>query len=272
MFERFTEEARRVIFFARYEAGQFGAMAIESEHMLLGLLQEDPKLFIGLLRPSDSIGAIRLQVQMASVQRPKTPTNVDLALTEGCKRILAYSAEEAGIERLAEASIGSTHILLGLLREEDCTAAKILRPFGLNEANVRNQLATPKAEDLVSAVPVFRVANVARSIRWYTEVLGFSADPFGDPADPSFACLIRGKVEIMLQKIRKDIGDSRSAANVGRGWDAYIRVNNAHTFHEEVSTKLPDVGPVVKTGYGCFEFTVLDPDGHVIVFGECKNG
>ncbi len=128
---------------------------------------------------------------------------------------------------------------------------------------------TAASRTLQAAIPVFRVANVAASIPWYRDVLGFSADPFGDPADPSFAMLCRDSVEIALQKVRADVGEPRSATRAGGGWDAYLRIRDVRQFLESVRRKVPDVGPVKTTEYGCEEFIVIDPDGHVIVLGEC---
>ena len=122
---------------------------------------------------------------------------------------------------------------------------------------------------LRSVIPVFRVTNVARLIPWYQDVLGFSADPFGDPANPSFAMLCRDNVEIALQKVGADVGESRSATSGGGGWDAYLRIYNVREFWEAVRAKSPGVGPITTAEYGCQEFVVTDPDGRVIVLGEC---
>jgi uncharacterized glyoxalase superfamily protein PhnB len=122
---------------------------------------------------------------------------------------------------------------------------------------------------LRSVIPVFRVANVATSIRWYRDVLGFTADPFGDPADPSFAMLCRDSAEIALQRVRTDVGETRSAMTAGGGWDAYLRIHDVREFWESIRIKLPDVEPIKTTEYGCREFVVTDPDGHVLVLGEC---
>ena len=62
MFERYTEKARRVIFFARYEASQFGSPYIETEHLLLGLLREDKALTNRFLRSHASVESIRKQI------------------------------------------------------------------------------------------------------------------------------------------------------------------------------------------------------------------
>ena len=129
MFERYTEKARRVIFFARYEASQFGSPCIETEHLLLGLLREDKALANRFLRSSASVESIRKQIEAHTTLREKVSTSVDLPLSHECKRVLAYAAEEA--ERLNHKHIGTEHLLLGLLREEKCFAADILHERGL---------------------------------------------------------------------------------------------------------------------------------------------
>src|SRR6266851_4836414 len=128
MFERYTEKARRVIFFARYEASQFGSPYIETEHLLLGLLREDKALTNRFLRSHASVESIRKQIEGHTTIREKVSTSVDLPLSNECKRVLAYAAEEA--ERLSHKHIGTEHLLLGLLREEKCFAAEILQERG----------------------------------------------------------------------------------------------------------------------------------------------
>src|SRR5664280_2809293 len=124
MFERYTEKARRVIFFARYEASQFGSPYIETEHLLLGLLREDKALANRFLRAHAAVESMRKQIEGHTTIREKVSTSVDLPLSHECKRVLAYGAEEA--ERLNHKHIGTEHLLLGLLREEKCFAAEIL--------------------------------------------------------------------------------------------------------------------------------------------------
>ena len=138
MFERYTEKARRVIFFARYEASQFGSPYIETEHLLLGLLREDKALTNRFLQAHASVESIRKQIGAHTDIREKIETSVDLPLSNEGKRVLAYAAEEA--ERLRHKHIGTEHLLLGLLREEKCFAAQILQERGLKLALVREDL------------------------------------------------------------------------------------------------------------------------------------
>ncbi len=144
MFERYTEKARRVIFFARYEASQFGSPYIETEHLLLGLLREDKALTFRFLRSHASVESIRKQIEGHITIREKVSTSVDLPLSNECKRVLAYAAEEA--ERLSHKHVGTEHLLLGLLREEKCFAAEILHERGLHLSTVREELARTSQE------------------------------------------------------------------------------------------------------------------------------
>src|ERR1700678_1852891 len=129
MFERYTETARRTIFFGRYEASQFGSRYIETEHLLLGLLREDKALANRFLHSYEAVQSIRKQIERYTVPGERVSTSVDLPLSHECKRVLAYGAEEA--ERLNHKHIGTEHLLLGLLREEKCFAAEILHERGL---------------------------------------------------------------------------------------------------------------------------------------------
>jgi ATP-dependent Clp protease ATP-binding subunit ClpC len=151
MFERYTEKARRVIFFARYEASQFGSPFIETEHLLLGLLREDKALTNRFLRSHTSVDSIRKQIEGHTATREKVSTSVDLPLSHECKRVLAYAAEEA--ERLSHKHIGTEHLLLGLLREEKSFAAEILHERGLRLSTIREELTRQQSEKVPSNRP-----------------------------------------------------------------------------------------------------------------------
>ena len=129
MLERYTEKARRVIFFARYEASQFGSPYIETEHMLLGLLREDKALTNRILKSHASVESIRKQIESHTTIREKTSTSMDLPLSNECKRIIGYAADESA--GLGHKHIGTEHLLLGTLREEKCFAAAILGERGV---------------------------------------------------------------------------------------------------------------------------------------------
>ena len=122
MFERYTEKARRVIFFARYEASQFGSPYIETEHLLLGLLREDKALTNRFLRSHASVESIRKQIEGHTTIREKVSTSVDLPLSNECKRVLAYAAEEA--ERLSHKHIGTERPLTSIIATHNLDFAR----------------------------------------------------------------------------------------------------------------------------------------------------
>jgi ATP-dependent Clp protease ATP-binding subunit ClpC len=148
MFEKYTEKARRVIFFGRYEASQFGSPYIETEHLLLGLLREDKSLSHRFLQGQAPVEDIRKQIEANTIVREKVSTSVDLPLSNENRHVLGYAAEEA--ERLSHRHIGTEHLLLGLLREEMSFAARILNEHGVRLSAVREELA----RTLQSAQPI----------------------------------------------------------------------------------------------------------------------
>jgi ATP-dependent Clp protease ATP-binding subunit ClpC len=138
MFERYTEKARRVIFFARYEASVLGASHIDSSHLLLGLLREDRELFSRLLRHDSELLQNAAKLMGLKASGEKVSTSVDLPLTMEAKRVLVYAAEES--ERLNHRQVVPGHLLLGLLREPG-PARDLLEKRGLQLPAVRVALA-----------------------------------------------------------------------------------------------------------------------------------
>jgi len=139
MFERYTERARRVLFFARYEATQLGSTSIETEHLLLGLIREGKGLTSRIFARSHlSLESIRKEIEGRTVFKEKVSTSVEIPFSPETKRVLQYSAEEA--DRLLHTSIGTEHLLLGLLREEKCVASAILYEKGMRLASVRDDI------------------------------------------------------------------------------------------------------------------------------------
>ncbi|HYN02694.1 MAG TPA: ATP-dependent Clp protease ATP-binding subunit [Vicinamibacteria bacterium] len=152
MFERYTERARRVIFFARYEASQLGSGAIETEHLLLGLIREGKGLTSRLFAKGHlSMDQIRKDVEGRSPYREKVSTSLDIPLSGESKRVLGHAAEEA--ERLLHNYIGTEHILLGLMREERSTAATILSEKGMRLAGAREDILALLSEKATAGKP-----------------------------------------------------------------------------------------------------------------------
>jgi len=139
MFERYTERARRVLFFARYEATQLGSTSIETEHLLLGLIREGKGLTSRIFARSHlSLDSIRKEIEGRQVFREKVSTSVEIPFSGETKRVLTFAAEEA--DRLLHTYIGTEHLLLGILREERSVAASILYEKGMRLASVREDI------------------------------------------------------------------------------------------------------------------------------------
>src|ERR1700752_2634547 len=175
MFERYTERARRVLFFARYEATQMGSTSIETEHLLLGLIREGKGLTSRIFARSHlSLDSIRKEIEGRTVFREKVATSVDIPFSADTKRVLQYAAEEA--DRLLHSYIGTEHLLLGILREERSVAASILMEKGMRLNTVRADIVqllnekttlTPVKETPVPAEFSRFLANSAANTQIY---------------------------------------------------------------------------------------------------------
>jgi ATP-dependent Clp protease ATP-binding subunit ClpC len=139
MFERYTERARRVLFFARYEASQLGSISIETEHLLLGLIREGKGLTSRIFARSHlSLEGIRKDIEGRTVFREKVSTSVEIPFSTETKRVLQFSAEEA--DRLLHNYVGTEHLLLGLLRQEHSVAGSLLVEKGMRLNTVREDV------------------------------------------------------------------------------------------------------------------------------------
>src|SRR5262245_20525899 len=176
MFERYTEKARRVIFFARYEASQFGASQIEAEHILLGLIREDKNLAARFIhRPHANVELIRKEIENRTEMRDYVSTQIDMPLSDGAKRALSFAAEES--ELLGNRHIGTEHLLLGLLREEDSIAAEILNARGMRLPDVRQDLARhAHVESAMQKSPLDAPRPEDRDDQWAEELSEASID------------------------------------------------------------------------------------------------
>jgi ATP-dependent Clp protease ATP-binding subunit ClpC len=139
MFEKYRERARRSLFFARYEASKLGSRVIESEHILLGILREGEETVSEIFRrfqvkPED----IRREIEGERVFGERIASTSELPLSEESKKIIAYASHEA--ESMRHASVGSEHLLIGLLRVEGCTAMRILAQYGFDVYTVREEV------------------------------------------------------------------------------------------------------------------------------------
>ncbi len=133
MFERYTERARRCVFFARYEASVFGTMKITAEQLLLGILREDKAVVMQL--NSGAVEGIRKELeQLTPPAAERVPTTVDLPIGGELRRALMLAVEEA--DALNHKWIDLPHLVLGLLGV-DSLAANLLRTYGMEYGRYR---------------------------------------------------------------------------------------------------------------------------------------
>jgi ATP-dependent Clp protease ATP-binding subunit ClpC len=138
VFERFTERARRVIILAREEAGRFRHDFVGTEHVLLGLIRDGEGIATAVLqRLGLRLETVKAEVERALAGFPKTLTFGEVPFTPQAKRVLELSIEEA--RQLGHNYIGTEHLLLGLMKEGQSIAAKILESLGARLDEVRQE-------------------------------------------------------------------------------------------------------------------------------------
>jgi hypothetical protein len=135
MFERYSERARRAIFFARYEASNYGSQYIESEHLLLGLLREGWRNTLHLIPKLAPPDRIREEIERQIIRGERISTSGEVPLSKECKQAITVAAEEA--KRYGHPYVEIEHLFLALLRVEESLAARILFNHEAKIENVR---------------------------------------------------------------------------------------------------------------------------------------
>jgi len=156
MFERFNENVRRALFFARYEASRAASHQIATEHVLLGMLREADETLVDLC---ESVGIdvreLRDELLGEGVTLDPVSSSPDLPLSEDTKKVLAFSVHEA--ESMGHGRVGTEHLILGLLRIEESNAAKYLTVRGFELFQLREEVIRRghelEAEESASATP-----------------------------------------------------------------------------------------------------------------------
>ena len=140
MFERFTDRARRVIVVAQEEAQKLNNDFIKPEHLLLGMWREAPREINRLGGLSDRWSQMRRRVEKhLGAPEKEVPLHVDIPISDPLKRVLVCAAEEA--QKLGNRTISAGHLALGILHEEGCFAAQLLRERGANADKIRKKIA-----------------------------------------------------------------------------------------------------------------------------------
>jgi len=138
MFERFTERARRVIILAQEEAKRLNHSAVGTEHILLGIIREGEGVASKVLESlSISPDRVRTEIESAIGRGERAPYE-EVAFTQRAKKVLELALDEA--RRLGHNYIGTEHLLLGLIREGEGVAARVLEAMGADLERVRAQV------------------------------------------------------------------------------------------------------------------------------------
>ncbi|MBN1522613.1 MAG: ATP-dependent Clp protease ATP-binding subunit [Candidatus Aureabacteria bacterium] len=139
MFDRFTNRARQVIIIARKEADRFNHNYIGTEHILLGLIKLGQGVAVNVLRKMGlDFETVRREVEKAVGKGPETKAGGEIPLTSRAKKVIEYAVEEA--TSLNHSYVGTEHILLGLLREEEGVAARVLSTLDIDIDTVREEI------------------------------------------------------------------------------------------------------------------------------------
>jgi ATP-dependent Clp protease ATP-binding subunit ClpC len=161
MFEKYTETARKVIFFARYEASQLGGEFVDTEHLLLGVLRGDPPLARRVLKDPRQIESIRKQVEKQFSQGDQTSVSGDFPLTKDSKTVMTRAAKEAELAK--DQHVSTEHLFLALILEQECNASKILIANGVTAVQVKHEMTNFEPANPPEAGPVL-VPAVRRAV------------------------------------------------------------------------------------------------------------
>src|SRR5262249_21152685 len=146
MYERFTDRARKVMQMANQEAGRLNHEYIGTEHILLGLVKEGSGVVANVLKNRDiDLSRIRSEIEKFVPLGPNRFTMGKLPQTPRAKKVIEYSIEEG--RNLNHNYVGTEHLLLGLLREQEGVAAQVLVNLGLKLEDVRDEVLYLRLND-----------------------------------------------------------------------------------------------------------------------------
>jgi ATP-dependent Clp protease ATP-binding subunit ClpC len=151
MWQRFTERARKVVFYAQEEAQKFGEGYVSTEHLLLGLVRESDSVAARVLEKLGvSLNRIRAEVEKQLPRGDARPSQ-DMTLTPRAKRVIDLAYDEA--RNLNNNYIGTEHLLLGLIREGDGLAGRVLAKLGVELEKARREVMALQDNEQSSGKP-----------------------------------------------------------------------------------------------------------------------
>jgi|GEM_PF-3745200 len=172
MWQKFTERARKVVFYAQEEAQKFGEGYVSTEHLLLGLVRDSDSVAARTLEKLGvSLNRIRAEVEKQLPRGDARPSQ-DMTLTPRAKRVIDLAHDEA--RNLNNNYIGTEHLLLGLIREGDGLAGRVLAKLGVELERARREVRGIQGDDDLSLKPGFRLEEVLGIIARFTRMIAAS--------------------------------------------------------------------------------------------------
>jgi ATP-dependent Clp protease ATP-binding subunit ClpC len=191
MFERYTESARRALFFARYEVSLVGATSIEPEHVLVGAARAASGGTARLLEQAGlSADGIRAELAAGGSPVDQVPTSQEVPFSPPAQRVLQFTADEA--DSMGHAFIGIEHLLMGLLRESGSSAAALLGRHGVELTSLRTAI-----QAMATGSPIHDLSSEIAQIQASVDALATV------PADSAEARELRRRIRQRLEDIKR---------------------------------------------------------------------
>jgi ATP-dependent Clp protease ATP-binding subunit ClpA len=170
MFERYNEDARRVLFFSRYEAAQSGVLGIEPEHLILGVLRNAPECIVRFAAADRTAESLRAPLEAAARGGERTSTSVEIPFSRESKHALQGAAAEA--DALMNETIRPEHLVLGVLLQTTSEASRVLHAAGVDVADIRDFLKSATDESVSARATLHAAAGQGAAIvRQWTGVV-----------------------------------------------------------------------------------------------------
>jgi ATP-dependent Clp protease ATP-binding subunit ClpA len=181
MWQRFTERARRVVYFAQEEAARLGESFVSTEHLLLGLVREKDSAVCRLLdKMGVSLSGLRSEIER-QVPHGEGRLSHDMALTPRAKRVMDLAYDEA--RQLNSNYIGTEHLLLALIREGEGLAGRVLDRIGVDLARTRSQVKEMQETDAGRPAEPARPRQVRQRLYKLVSVVGDAGEELGALAE-----------------------------------------------------------------------------------------
>ena len=211
MYERFTDRARKVMQLANQEAQRLNYEYIGTEHILLGLAKEGDGVAANVLKNLNvDLRRVRLEVEKIVQAGPDPVHPGKLPQTPHARKVIEYSIEEA--RKLEHKYVGTEHLLLGLLREQEGVAAQVLVNMGLRLQDVREevlellgQTIDQAKEDETSVELPVEIQQIVRDLDAQIEQLNREKEQAVAQADFEKAAMLRDRADKLRKKREKII-------------------------------------------------------------------